>query len=75
MQFFRIDGQSVFATNGGRAHAPGQPLALFVHGAGLDHTVWAQHSRWLAFHGWNVSALDLPGHGRSEGPPSVKASS
>jgi pimeloyl-ACP methyl ester carboxylesterase len=26
-------------------------------------------SRWLAFHGWNVLALDLPGHGRSQGPP------
>jgi pimeloyl-ACP methyl ester carboxylesterase len=26
-------------------------------------------SRWLAFHGWNVLAVDLPGHGHSEGPP------
>ena len=66
---FRIDGQSVFASNGGRPHVPGRPLALFVHGAGLDHTVWAMQSRWLAFHGWNVLALDLPGHGRSKGPP------
>jgi pimeloyl-ACP methyl ester carboxylesterase len=40
-----------------------------VHGSGLDHTVWALQSRWLAFHGWNVLALDLPGHGRSDGPP------
>jgi pimeloyl-ACP methyl ester carboxylesterase len=66
---FRIDGQSVFASHGGRSHEPGKPLALFVHGAGLDHSVWALQSRWLAFHGWNVLALDLPGHGRSEGPP------
>ncbi len=66
---FRIDGHSVFAATGGRSHEPGRPLALFVHGAGLDHTVWALQSRWLAFHGWNVLALDLPGHGRSEGPP------
>ncbi len=66
---FRIDGQSAFAATGGRSHEPGRPLALFVHGAGLDHTVWALQSRWLAFHGWNVLALDLPGHGRSEGPP------
>jgi pimeloyl-ACP methyl ester carboxylesterase len=40
-----------------------------MHGAGLDHTVWALQSRWLAFRGWNVLALDLPGHGRSEGSP------
>jgi pimeloyl-ACP methyl ester carboxylesterase len=66
---FTIDGHSVFGATGGRAHQSGRPLALFVHGAGLDHTVWALQSRWLAFHGWNVLALDLPGHGRSEGPP------
>ncbi|MFO1464980.1 MAG: alpha/beta hydrolase [Steroidobacteraceae bacterium] len=58
----------VFAT-GGRPHAAGQPLAMLVHGAGMDHTVWALQSRWLAFHGWNVVALDLPGHGRSPGAP------
>ncbi len=39
-----------------------------VHGAGLDHTVWIQQSRYLAHHGYGVLALDLPGHGRSEGP-------
>jgi len=64
-----IDGRSVFAASGGRPHEPERPLAVFVHGAGLDHTVWALQSRWMAFHGWNVAALDLPGHGRSEGPP------
>ena len=31
--------------------------------------MWALQSRWLAFHGWNVIALDLPGHGLSQGPP------
>ena len=35
----------------------------------MDHTVWALQSRWLAFRGWNVLALDLPGHGRSDGAP------
>ena len=64
-----IDGRTVFGATGGREHEVSRPLALFVHGAGLDHTVWALQSRWLAFHGWNVLALDLPGHGRSEGPP------
>jgi pimeloyl-ACP methyl ester carboxylesterase len=64
-----IDGHAVFGATGGRPHEWRRPLALFVHGAGLDHTVWALQSRWLAFHGWNVLALDLPGHGRSAGPP------
>lgn len=64
-----IDGTSIFASTGGREHAAGQPLVVFVHGAGLDHTVWALQSRWVAFHGWNVLAVDLPGHGRSTGAP------
>ncbi len=66
---FMIEGRPVFGATGGRAHAMGRPLAIFVHGAGLDHSVWALQSRWLAFHGWNVLALDLPGHGLSAGPP------
>jgi pimeloyl-ACP methyl ester carboxylesterase len=42
---------------------------LFVHGAGLDHSWWGLQSRYFGYHGWNVLAVDLPGHGRSEGPP------
>jgi pimeloyl-ACP methyl ester carboxylesterase len=66
---FVIDGHEVFGATGGRGHQASRPLALLLHGAGLDHTVWALQSRWLAFHGWNVLAVDLPGHGRSQGPP------
>lgn len=65
----QIQGENVFAATGGRRHEAGHPLALLVHGAGMDHDVWSLHSRWLAFHGWNVLALDLPGHGRSGGAP------
>lgn len=64
---FEVQGHTAYAAGGGRAHQAGRPLAVFIHGAGLDHTVWALHSRWLAFHGWNVCAVDLPGHGKSAG--------
>ena len=40
---------------------------MFVHGAANDHSVWALQSRYFAHHGWNVLAVDLPGHGRSGG--------
>jgi pimeloyl-ACP methyl ester carboxylesterase len=66
---FLIDGHQAYAATGGRSHVADRRLAVFVHGAGLDHTVWALQSRWLAFRGWNVLAADLPGHGRSEGAP------
>lgn len=64
-----LDGRPVYVAHGGRAHRTSQPLAVFIHGAGMDHTVWALQSRWLAFRGWNVLALDLPGHGQSAGGP------
>lgn len=66
---FLINGHHAHAATGGRAPKDGQRLAVFIHGAGLDHTVWALQSRWLAFRGWNVLAVDLPGHGRSAGSP------
>jgi pimeloyl-ACP methyl ester carboxylesterase len=40
-----------------------------VHGVLNDHSVWILQSRYLAHHGWNVLALDLPGHCRSGGAP------
>jgi pimeloyl-ACP methyl ester carboxylesterase len=64
-----VDGKNVFAATGGRTFDPADPTIIFIHGAGLDHTVWALQARYFAHHGRSVLAVDLPGHGRSEGPP------
>ncbi|MEX2629914.1 MAG: alpha/beta hydrolase [Tistlia sp.] len=64
-----IDERSVFAATGGQPFDAGRPAVVLVHGAGMDRTVWAAQSRYLAHHGRAVLAVDLPGHGRSEGPP------
>lgn len=64
-----IAGREVFCGTGGHAHVAGQPWVVMLHGAGLNHTVWASQSRWLAFRRRNVLAVDLPGHGQSAGPP------
>ena len=64
-----VQGFPVFATTGGAPHDPTQPLIVFLHGAGMDHSVFALQSRWFAHHGWRVLAVDLPGHGRSGGAP------
>ena len=40
-----------------------------MHGALHDHSAWTLLSRWLAHHGFGVLAVDLPGHGQSDGPP------
>ena len=63
-----VDGKAVFAATGGRRFEPGRPSVVFVHGGGLDHTVWALQTRYFAYHGRNVLAIDMPGHGRSAGP-------
>lgn len=57
-----------FCYTGGQRLERDRPTALFIHGAGHDHSVWALQSRYFAHHGWNVIVPDLPGHGRSSGP-------
>lgn len=64
----QVDGKRAFATTGGRAFDPAQRTVILVHGAGMDHTVWVLQTRYFAHHERNVLAVDLPGHGRSEGP-------
>jgi len=70
-----VNGSDVYAYTGARALDGALPAVVFVHGAGNDHSVWALQSRYFAHHGWNVLAVDLPGHGRSGGDalPSVEA--
>src|SRR3982074_2012213 len=64
-----VDGAKAYAATGGREHDPTRPLVVFVHGAALDHTVWALLARWFAHRGHAVLAPDLPGHGRADGVP------
>ena len=72
-----VGGAPVYAGTGG-AHAAkddsdanaeaAMACVVFVHGAGMDHTVWAMPTRHFARKGLRVLAPDLPGHGRSAGP-------
>ena len=58
-----------FAYTAGHAFDKAKPTMAFVHGAGLDHSSFLLQSRYFGYHGWNVLAYDLPGHGRSGGSP------
>ena len=66
---FEVNGQAGYAYTGGKPFDPALPCVVFIHGAQNDHTVWALQSRWFAHHGFSVLAVDLPGHGRSDGDP------
>jgi pimeloyl-ACP methyl ester carboxylesterase len=66
---FNVDNHEVYAATGNRKLVPGNPCVVFLHGAGQDHTIWVLPTRYFARHGYNVLAVDLPGHGRSGGDP------
>ncbi len=62
-----VNGQGTYCYTGGKAFDPARPTVVMIHGVLNDHSVWILQSRWLAHHGWNVLAVDLPGHCRSAG--------
>lgn len=63
-----VQGHNIYAYTGGKAFDAAKPTVILIHGVLCDHSVWALQSRYMANHGWNVLAIDLPGHCRSEGP-------
>jgi pimeloyl-ACP methyl ester carboxylesterase len=69
-----VNGHKTYCYTGGRPFDAAQPTVVFIHGVLNDHSVWILQSRYLAHHGWNVLAVDLPGHCRScgEAPASVE---
>jgi pimeloyl-ACP methyl ester carboxylesterase len=64
---YDVDGLEAYCYTGGRTFDPLLPTVAFIHGAQNDHSVWSLQSRYFAHHGYNVLAVDLPGHGRSQG--------
>ncbi len=69
----QVNGRRAWYGTGGTAWRVGQPLLVFVHGAGQDHTVWSLQARSFGRQGWNTAAVDLPGHGRTEDDPKLES--
>ena len=65
---FKVNNKEVFASTGGQPFDKNKPVIIFVHGSGLSHVTWVLQTRYFAFHGYSVLAIDLPGHGYSDGP-------
>ena len=70
-----VNGHKTYCYTGGKTYDAAKPTVVFIHGVLHDHSVWILQSRYFANHGWNVLAVDLPGHCCSEGeaPASVEA--
>ena len=64
-----VNGETAYCYTNSRDIEAGKPTVMFIHGSGMDHTVWTLASRHFARHGNNVVSVDLPGHGRSTGNP------
>ena len=72
--YLQVNGHKTYCYTGGKPFDATKPTAVFIHGVLHDHSVWILQTRYLAHHGWNVLAVDLPGHCKSEGeaPASVE---
>jgi pimeloyl-ACP methyl ester carboxylesterase len=72
--YITFNDQKIYAYTGGKPFDAAKPTLVFIHGVLNDHSVWILQTRYFAHHGYNVLAIDLPGHGKSEGrcPKSVE---
>jgi pimeloyl-ACP methyl ester carboxylesterase len=66
MKYFIVESTKIACwINGGDVDKKKQNL-VFIHGSGSDHSVWSHQYARLHKH-YNISAIDLPGHGHSGG--------
>ena len=63
-----VNDYPTYCYTAGKIFDAAKPTVVFIHGVLNDHSVWILQSRYMANHGWNVLAIDLPGHCKSEGP-------
>ncbi|WP_227766416.1 alpha/beta fold hydrolase [Zhaonella formicivorans] len=67
MSLLQLPQEKIFYIS--RHKDSGFPSLLFIHGAGGNHRHWLYQWHALAQQGFEVYALDLPGHGKSTGEP------
>ena len=65
--YLTVLGHPAYCYTGGKTFDAAKPTIVFIHGVLNDHSVWILQTRYLAHHGFNVLAVDLPGHGKSAG--------
>jgi pimeloyl-ACP methyl ester carboxylesterase len=63
-----LNNKKVFASDAGKIFEKEKHTIILLHGSGLTHIVWSLTEQYLSNKGYNILAIDLPGHGNSEGP-------
>ena len=64
---FEVDNKKVFASDAGKSIDKNKTTIALLHGSGLSHIVWSLTEQYLSNQNYNILAIDLPGHGNSEG--------
>ncbi|MBX2867118.1 MAG: alpha/beta hydrolase [Acidiferrobacterales bacterium] len=67
--FIELNSKKYYAYTASHDADAERDTVIFVHGTAMDHTVWALQSRYFAYHNYNILAVNLPGHGQSQGEP------
>src|SRR3954449_11716916 len=64
-----VDGSTTNVAVHGPAPSRDRPAVLFLHGAGMDRSVWALQAPRVGGRGLTALVPDLPGHARPPGEP------
>ena len=65
--FHDISGAKIACWASGENFSQGEKTLFFIHGSGGDHRIWTEQYTRLNDE-FNLAAIDLPGHGLSDGP-------
>ena len=61
-----VDGTRITCRVSARHFDDKRKSLFFIHGSGADHTIWVNQYTKMG-EDFNIAAIDLPGHGQSEG--------
>ena len=70
LKYYNVESTKIACWINTRDFGTKKQSLVFIHGSGSDHSVWSHQYARLHPH-YNVLAIDLPGHGHSEGTEEV----
>jgi pimeloyl-ACP methyl ester carboxylesterase len=70
LKYFNVESTKNSCWIKGRDFGKHKQSLAFIHGSGSDHSVWSNQYGKL-HKDYNILAIDLPGHGQSEGKAQV----
>ena len=66
LKYFNVESSKIACWVNGSDFGAHEQSLVFIHGSGGDHSTWS-HQYAKLHKQYNIAAIDLPGHGSSEG--------